>query len=162
MAKNPLLTASTTEEMLKILQQDHYTQAQALHQLGQSLDCKIAPRTGAHCYRIQYSLKKPGRTLFTLECNEKKWRVKANLYHISQYMDTAEGCSPSVKAHIIRTRTCTRCNPKCIGGSAFQMDKQGYFTCIGSGHYFENLTASQWEELIALLQREHQYLSCNR
>lgn len=159
MAKNPLLTATTTNEMLKILSGDDFTHAEMLHKLGETLNCKIEPRTGAHYYRIQYSTKKPKRTLFTIECNEKRWRVKANLCYISNYIELASNCSPNLKDSITSTRTCTKCNSRCIGGTHFKLDGRAYFTCIGSGHFFENLTGQEWNELVELLKIESSFLN---
>lgn len=161
MAKNPLLTATETNEMLKILSGDDFTQAEMLHKLGESLNCKIEPRTGAHYYRIQYSAKKTKRTLFTIECNEKRWRVKANLCFISNYIELASNCSDKIKNTITGTRTCTKCNSRCIGGTHFKLDGRAYFTCIGSGHFFENLTGGEWAELAELLKTEISFLGAS-
>ncbi|MFN1843959.1 hypothetical protein ACK2FW_13465 [Clostridioides difficile] len=70
------LTAETTEEMLKVLSGKDYDIACHLHELGKSLDCKIEPKTGARSYKIVYSTKKPKRSLFTIECNEKNGELK--------------------------------------------------------------------------------------
>lgn len=85
MAKNMLLTEVTAENMLKILNGEDYENALNLHKWAENSKCKIMPRTGAHYYRIQYNTSKPKRSLFTIECNDKRWRVKANLYHLNQY-----------------------------------------------------------------------------
>lgn len=162
MAKNPLLTATEPNEMLKILSGDDFTQAAMLHQLGETLHCKIEPRTGAHYYRIQYSTKKPKRTLFTIECNEKRWRVKANLCFISSYSERVLSGSTTIKDAIISTRTCTKCNSRCIGGTHFKLHGHAYFTCIGSGHFFENLTGQEWSELAELLKLENSFLNASK
>lgn len=155
MARNSLLTAITADEMLKILNDADYEQAYKLHKLAQEIGCKIEPRTGAHYYRIQYSTPKPKRSLFTIECNEKRWRVKANLYHLSSYQKVAENSSEKLKNSIKATRTCTGCNSRCIKGSKFKLDEKSYFTCIGSGHFFEDLDENAWNELKDLLKYEN-------
>ena len=161
MAKNTLLTASTVDEMLKILSGFNYEQAVRLHELGQEMGCKIQPRTGAKAYRIQYSTVKPNRSLFTIECNEKRLRVKANLYHISQYIDLASASSDAIKNAVKSTRTCTRCNSRCIGGSRFELDGQTYAPCIGSGHFFENMANTDWEYLTVLLLKENEVIKAS-
>lgn len=158
MARNILLTATTADKMLEILKGTDFEQANKLHKLGKEINCKVEPRTGAHYYRIQYSTPKPKRSLFTIECNEKRWRVKANLYNISQYMELTAECSDTVKNAIKSTRTCTRCNSRCIGGSHFEMDGKAYFTCIGSGHFFENMNSKDWDSLAVLLKRENEIM----
>lgn len=158
MAKNSLLTATTTSEILKIVRGIDFEQVRKLHKLGESFACKIESRTGAHYYRIRYSTQKPKRSLFTIECNEKRWRVKANLYLLSQYTELASRCSAKVKESITRTRTCTKCNSKCIGGAHFILDGHAYFTCIGSGHFFENLSSQEWDEFASLVKLENGFL----
>lgn len=158
MAKNPLLTETTADSMLKILKQSDYECALNLHNWAKNSGCKIASRTGAHYYRIQYNTTKPKRSLFTIECNEKRWRIKANLYHLSQYNVQAERVSSNIKTFIKETRTCTGCNSRCIGGSHFELDGKSYFTCIGSGHFFESMSKAEWKELKGLLQLEQEII----
>jgi len=153
MPRNPLLTETTAENMLKILTGKDYEQAVKLHDWAEKEGLKIEPRTGALSYKIQYSTTKPKRSLFTIECNEKRWKVKANLYHFSQYSET-ESISDAVKQAITSTRTCTGCNSRCIKGSRFHLDGKEYFTCIGSGHYFEGMGNPDWELLAQLLDHE--------
>lgn len=155
MAKNPLPTATAIEEMLQILSGGDYEKAMFLHEFGRNIGCKIEPRTGARYYRIQYSTPKPKRSLFTIECNESRWRVKANLYHISQYIELAASSSDAIKSAVKATRACTKCNSRCIGGSHFTLDGRDYITCIGSGHYFEDMDKADWERLAALLSKEN-------
>ncbi|MDS6407625.1 hypothetical protein REL06_016055 [Clostridioides difficile] len=149
------LTAETTEEMLEVLSGKDYDIACHLHELGKSLDCKIESKTGARSYKIVYSTKKPKRSLFTIECNEKKWRVKANLFHLNTYKDAVEECSKTIKDSITKTRTCKKCNSKCIGGSSFELDGKSYLTCIGSGHYFANMEEMDWKNLEKLITKEN-------
>ncbi len=158
MAKNPLLTATTADEMLKILDSENYEQAKLLHIWAESAGLKIEPRTGAHYYRIQYSTRKPKRSLFTIECNEKRWRVKSSLYNLAQYSDK-EFISEPIKHSITATRTCTGCNERCIKGSRFTLGGENYFTCIGSGHFFENLNEQDWSLYLKLLQHEKNILT---
>lgn len=154
MPRNPLLTETTAENMLTIITGPEYGHACMLHSWAGQSGCKTAPRTGANYYRIQYHTAKPKRTLFTIECNEKRWRVKANLYHLDQYRTQAEQTSETIRQAITGTRACTGCNSKCIGGSRFRLNGRTYLTCIGSGHFFENMTKEEWQELRNLLAAE--------
>lgn len=158
MPRNPLLTETTAENMLKIIGGTDYEQAQILHDWAIQAGCKAAPRTGANYYRIQYHTINPKRSLFTIECNEKRWRIKANLYHLNCYQNQADQTAAAIKEAITATRTCTGCNSKCIGGSRFDLSGTSYFTCIGSGHFFEKLTSSEYQELLSLLQSELQII----
>lgn len=158
MPRNPLLTATSSEDMLTILQDKDYKEALRLHTWAKQAGLKIEPRTGANYYRIQYSIPKPKRTLFTIECNEKRWRVKSPLHNFAQYCDTSP-LSPAIKKSITATRTCTKCNTRCIKGSRFSLDGKDYFTCIGSGHFFEKLSSKDWQTYLVLLQSEYKTLT---
>lgn len=154
MSKNETLTAATPEEMLKILQGDDYEAALSLYELGKALGCIIEAKTGAQSYKIVCSLTAPRkRALFTIECNAKKWRVKANLFRIDAYQDMVQGSSDSIRNSIKATRACVMCNPGCKGRSSYVIDGETLLPCYGGGHYFKGLSASDWDrlgELIAL------------
>lgn len=91
MPRDETLIATTPEEMLNILQREAYDTALSLHELGKNLGCKFEAKTGAQSYKIVYSVAAPKkRALFSIECNAKKWRVKANLFRIAAYQDAAQ------------------------------------------------------------------------
>ncbi|EKO1912030.1 hypothetical protein PZQ55_001062 [Clostridium botulinum] len=149
----------TAEEMLTVLSGDDYNNAYGFHQFGQSFRCVIEPKIGACYYSVKYGVKKPKRALFTMEFTEDKFRVKANLYHFDMYRDIGKQCSDKIKESIKSTRNCTRCNPRCIQGSSFQLDGENYFTCIGSGHFFKNMAEKDWNVLKELLKQENAIIS---
>ncbi|HHN8471289.1 hypothetical protein ACWJU0_12845 [Clostridioides difficile] len=66
-----------------------------------------------------------------------------------------EECSKTIKNSITKTRTCKKCNSKCIGGSSFELDGKSYLTCIGSGHYFANMEETDWKNLEKLITKEN-------
>jgi hypothetical protein len=151
--KNDNLT--TAEEMLTVLNKKDYNIGYGLHQFGQSLGCVIEPKAGKCYYSVKYEVRKPKRALFTMEFTENRFRVKANLYHLDMYRTIAEQCSDKIKEAIKSTRTCTMCNPRCKHGAAFHLDGESYFTCIGSGHFFENMDQKDWLALKELLKQEN-------
>ncbi len=157
MSKAEPLTAASPEDMLKVLRGEDYETACSLHELGKSLGCKIAAKAGAQSYKIAYSVAEPKkRALFTIECNPKKWRVKANLFRITQYQAQVQGSPARIKDGIKATRACVQCNPGCNGRSSYQIDGETFLPCYGGGHYFKDLSAEEWqtlEELIALESR---------
>jgi hypothetical protein len=154
MPKDESLTATTAEDMLGVLKGGAYQTALSLHEAGKALGCKIDAKTGSRSYKIVYSVAAPKkRTLFTIECNAKKWRVKANLFRISAYEDMVGGSSEAIRSSIKATRPCELCNPNCKGRSSYVIDGETYLPCFGGGHYFNGLDAGDWarlEELIAL------------
>ena len=149
-----LLTATTPEDMLMILQGEDYEIARALHELGKSLGCKIEAKAGAQNYKIVHSVTAPKkRALFTIECNAKKWRVKANLFRIAKYQQAVQESSDAIRSGIKATRACVLCNPGCKGRASYTIDGETYLPCFGKGHYFKGLAAQDWlrlGELIAL------------
>lgn len=154
MAINPLLIETTADNMLKILKTDDYECAILLHEWAKKMGCKITPGTGAQYYRIQYNTVKTKRNLFTIECNEKRWRIKANLYHLNQYSKSVGQISEKVKESLITTRNCSKCNSRCIGGAYFILNEKTYFTCIGSYHLFEDMSKTEWIQVKELLKLE--------
>lgn len=155
MPKNEALNAQSPEEMLGILQGTDYDTALSLHELGKSLGCKIVSKIGAQSYKIVYSVTAPKkRALFTIECNDKKWRVKANLFRIGAYQDIVQSSSDAIKQSIKATRACVLCNPGCTGRSSYEIDGTAYLPCYGGGHYFTGLNASDWQNLKHLIALE--------
>lgn len=153
------LTATTVLEMLQTLPKEEYEKAYSLHLLAQELGLQAKPRTGAQYYRIAYNTKKPTRTVFTIECNDVKWRVKASLQSLEDYRELAQECDSKLKEQITQTRTCTECNPtRCKMGTRFHLDNKEYYTCIGSGHFFKDLTVSQWGQFKNLIREEVNYI----
>lgn len=154
MPKDETLTASSPEEMLKVLQGDDYETARSLLELGRSLGCTVEAKTGAQSYKIVFSVPAPNRrALFTIECSAKKWRVKANLFRIAGYQAAVQESSDAIRRSIRKTRACVQCNPGCRGRSTYVLDGETLMPCYGGGHYFKGLAADDWsrlEELISL------------
>lgn len=153
MDKNSL-TAETAEDMLKVLPGKAYDAALDLHDFGKSIGCKIEAKKGAKNYKIVYSKKKPSRTLFTIECDDKKWKVKANLFNISGYKSVAEGCSNAIKNSIKKTKECTHCNTRCVNHPSYELDGRTYLPCYGCGHFFKDMIDSDWKDLKMLIKYE--------
>lgn len=155
MPKDESLTATTAEDMLKVLQGEDYATALALHELGKSLGCRIEAKTEAKTYKIVHSVTMPKkRALFTIECNAKTWRVKANLFRIGAYQEAVQDSSESIKRSIKATRSCVLCNPGCKGRASYVIDGETFLPCYGGGHYFKGLETSDWQTLGGLIALE--------
>lgn len=152
------MDVKTTEEMFEVLNENDYKIAQSLDQFGRSLSCDVENRKSARYYRVLYVTKNPKRSLFAIECNEKKFRIKANLYHLYYYRDIIEKCSDTIKNCVKKTRFCRNCNPRCIGGASFDLDGESRYSCINNGHYFYNLGDEDWEDLKNLLLHENKII----
>ena len=155
MAREPLPHLETPEDILAILQGSDYEAAHSLHQLGKNLGCKIEPKTGAVSYKIVYSLTKPRkRALFTIECKNKSWQVKANLFRIANYELQVEIGPDKIKQSIKSTNPCILCNPGCKGRANYVIDGETFLPCYGKGHYFKGLDIPDWHYLETLITAE--------
>lgn len=155
MSKMCQLAATEPIDMLKILKDYDFWVAFSLHELGQSLNCKIKGIRGPKSYKITYSLSVPKRrTLFVIECNEEKLRVKANLFRISEYQKEVDISPDKIKNIIKSTRACYSCNPRCTHRSSYTIDGEKMLPCCYSGHYFIGLEAFEWERLFELIKME--------
>ncbi|MFA7673332.1 MAG: hypothetical protein WCY62_05715 [Clostridia bacterium] len=82
----------TPEEMIKILPDSEYDQAMKFIELGNLLKCKAQVRYAKSnkYWRCVFLKKKPSRVLFTIECTDSWWRIKAMLSNIEQYKQELE------------------------------------------------------------------------
>ena len=155
MAREKLPIIETSEDILQILKGADYKRALSLHELGKNLGCKIEAKTGAVSYKVAYAITKPKkRALFTIECNEKKWQVKANLFRIANYELDVATSPDRIKQSIKDTRACVLCNPGCKGRASYVIDGETLLPCYGSGHYFKNLDTHEWQRLEELIVLE--------
>lgn len=154
MSKSELIV-EIIEEMLEVLSGKDYDIVCYLYEFGKLLDCKIELKIGVCFYKIVYLIKKLKCSLFIIECNEKKWRVKVNFFYLNIYKDVVEECFKIIKDSIIKICICKKCNLKCIGGFLFELDGKFYLICIGSGYYFVNMEEMDWKNLEKLIIKEN-------
>lgn len=147
-------------EMIRILPEEQYKQVFAFINLGIAIGCKPHTRY-AHSnkyWRCVFSIKKPSRVLFTVECTEEWWRVKACLWNIDAYGDVFGSCSERIKNDIINAYDCKHCNKHCKGGAGFLFKNQQYHKCVGCCFYFQELSKDDWDGLALLIMKEHQHV----
>jgi len=142
------------DDILGLVQGPDQDIARQLHSMGERLDCKIEVRAGLRDYRIVYNTRKPKRSLYTIEVNKERWRVKANLFHMDPYRATAEACSNTIRDAIKATPQCKLCNTKCGTRQPYTLDGQQYMPCSGAGNYFSNLSTADWQDIIQLIELE--------
>jgi hypothetical protein len=148
----------TPSEMIRILPDDSFNEAMCFINLGDKLDCKASTRY-AHAnkyWRCVYSRKKPVRVLFTVECTEEWWRIKACLLNIDKYRDSLTSCSENIRNTIINAYDCKSCNDHCKGGAKFTFEEKQYQKCTGVNFYFSGLEEEEHDDLILLLTKEHE------
>lgn len=148
----------TPEEMIQILPEPQYRDALKFINLGRSLNCKAQTKHAKSngYWRCVFTKKKPSRVLFTVECTEDWWRVKAMLSNLEQYKEELRGCSETLVHSIISAYDCHKCNDHCKGPNPFYIDNVEYKKCLGCSFYFSDLNEAAQDSLIKLLKREEQ------
>ena len=147
----------TPQEMIRILPNDAYEKALGFINFGVALNCKANIRY-AHAnkyWRCVFSRKKPSRVLFTVECTDEWWRVKACLWNIDNYRNYLSECSDKIKNIIINAYNCKSCNNHCKGGAGFTFKGIKYQKCVGCCFYFSELCKDDWNGLLQLITQEY-------
>jgi len=145
-------------EMIEILPNDEYNTALIFINLGLDLNCKSHTRY-AHSnkyWRCVFSRKKPSRVLFTVECTDEWWRIKACLWNIDAYRDFLSSCSDEIKNIILKAYDCKSCNNNCKGGAGFTFENKQYQKCVGCCFYFSKLQKNDWDSLALLIAKEYE------
>ncbi len=146
-------------DMIKILPDKEYKKALRFINLGNELNCKVQTRYAKSnkYWRCVFSKRKPLRVLFTVECTEEWWRVKAMLSNIEQYKHELSKCSETLITLIKTAYDCHKCNNFCKGPNPFIIDGVEYKKCLGCSFYFSNLSEEDQDSLINLLKSEVLY-----
>ena len=150
----------TPQEMIAILNDDSYREiASSFVELGKAVECNSAIRYAkAHKkWKCVWSKRKPKRVLYTIECDEENWSIKANLFHIDQYKEIVESCSDQVLYRIRTGYDCKQCSSRCKGGTEFELHGISYTKCIGCCFYFKGMASIEWADVMKLLEYESKY-----
>ena len=148
----------TPVEMIGILPEEAFLLAKEFIELGEKLDCKSKVRFApAHkTWKCVFQRKKPSRVLFTLECTEKRWHIKACLWNIDAYRDLLSECSEKINSVIVNAYDCKTCNGHCAGSAVFTLNDVKYNKCVGSCFYFSKMCSDDWRSLLTLIRKEHE------
>ena len=148
----------TPIEMIRILPDDDFRLAKIFVDLGGKLDCKSKVRfaPGHKTWKCVFSRKKPAKTLYTIDCTESRWQVKACLWNIDAYHDVLAKCSDNIKNTIIHGYDCKTCNTHCKGGAGFTFNNIRYQKCVGIVFVFSNLCEGDWNDLASLIVKEYE------
>ena len=143
-------------EMINILPADEFSDAERFIKLGKQLNCKSQVRfaTAHKTWKCVFSNKKPSRVLFTVECTDKWWRIKAMLSYIEKYKDELDNCSENLIGLIKTAYDCHNCNDHCKGPNPFFIENIEYRKCLGCSFYFSKLNSADQNSLIDLIKRE--------
>ena len=105
-------------------------------------------------WKCAYSRRKPARVLFTQEYGPEGWRLKANLWHMDEYIGEVESCSEAIRHALTAAYDCRSCNVKCQGGAKFTLSGVSYGKCTGNCYYFQDLTGAEWQSVGRLIEYE--------
>jgi hypothetical protein len=149
-------TTILPQDMIRILPDNEYQKALKFINLGINLNCKAQTRyaNSNKYWRCVFSKRKPSRVLFTVECTEKWWRIKAMLSNIEQYKEELNNCSERLVNLIKTAYDCHKCNSFCKGPKPFTIDDIEYRKCLGCSFYFSNISDTDQDNLINLLKKE--------
>ena len=146
----------TPHEVIEILSDAEQRKVLLFIDLGLELKCKVQTRY-AHAnkyWRCVFFKKKPQRVLFTVECTDEWWRVKACLWNMDAYRDYLSSCSKKIKNEILSAYDCKSCNSHCKGGAGFSFEDKQYQKCIGVVFYFSSLADEDWNYVAMLIRKE--------
>ena len=157
MEKTPL-------EMIGILPPDEFALAKIFVELGEKLNCKNKVRfaPGHKTWKCVFSRTRPSRVLFTIECTETSWQIKACLWNIDAYHDILSNCGVHIKDIITNDYDCKWCNSHCKGGAGFSFESKQYQKCVGLVFIFANLCKNDWTDLALLIASEYEVTTINR
>ncbi len=153
MALKRNLSATTEQEMLKIIS-DGYDQALAFSSFAQEQQLLAQTRCSPRYYRIEYFTENPRRSVFTIQCNESEWMIKAPLVYLHNYDNMLAGCAAEIITVLKTTRECIQCSSRCAQGAHFQLEQRHKIVCISDAHTFQNLSPRGWADLRRLLSEE--------
>ena len=148
----------TPIEMISILPDGEFSAAKIFVGLGEKLKCKSKVRFApAHkTWKCVFSRTKPARVLFTLECTNNRWHIKACLWNIDAYHEFLSRCSDRIKNDIAGAYNCKSCNNHCKGGAGFTFEDKQYQKCVGCCFYFSKLCKDDWDSLALLITKEYE------
>ena len=143
-------------EMIGILPEADFIEAGKFVTLGEQLNCKSQVRYApAHkTWKCVFTMRNPSRVLFTVECTENWWRIKAMLSNIEKYKEELNHCSENFINLIKAAYDCHKCNIFCKGPNPFFIDGIEYRKCLGCSFYFSQLEIADQNSLIHLISRE--------
>ncbi|MCL2378491.1 MAG: hypothetical protein FWC77_05115 [Defluviitaleaceae bacterium] len=164
------VTEELIREAMEFLSPDQQATANDLHELAKSIGLKIEMRRNlqkaGRGYYLEYSTKKPKRKLFYVHTHEQyktdkiTLRIKANLFSIDEYRESAERSPLAIKKSIKDTGNCIKCRATCFAANLkYTLDGVNYDPCYGQGHYFESLSPSEWRVLKELIVNEHNVIT---
>lgn len=109
-------------------------------------------------WKCVFSTVKPNHSILTLDTSRDLLKIKSCLFNIDEYYNEFDNVSENIKNQIINNGwNCGNCHDSCRGGVSAKSLGVADLKCIGGAFTFENLTLSDWRQVIDLTERELEY-----
>jgi len=157
MPKTPSDREKSPLETIGILPAEQYQTAKKFVDLGEKLQCRTKVRyaTRHKLWKCTFTMKKPSWLLYTVECDEQSFLVRARLFNIHAYIVYVDTCSERIKTAITNGLMCTQCNPDCGGRQPFTLNDSTYRYCTFCSISFSGLSGDEWENVLTLIENEY-------
>ena len=98
-------------------------------------NCKREIKTAKSGFTVSYLFRDTKRTLATFVCRKTGIKIRIFPQHLNEYTGFLDTLPAKMKKEIAKASVCKRlvnpndCNPKCVMGYDFIMDKERYQKC---------------------------------
>lgn len=122
-------------------------------------NCKREIKTAKSGFTVSYLFPNAKKTLSTFVCRKKGIKIRIFPQRLNEYMDFLDTLPAGMKKEIAKASVCKRlinpedCNPKCVMGYDFIMDKAHYQKCRYMA-FMPIITEESTPYIIKLLEKE--------
>ncbi len=122
-------------------------------------NCKREIKTAKSGFTVSYLFPNAKKTLATFVCRKKGIKIRIFPQRLNEYMDFLDTLPAGMKKEIAKASVCKRlidpedCNPKCVMGYDFIMDKAHYQKCRYMA-FMPTITEESTPYIIKLLEKE--------
>jgi hypothetical protein len=146
----------TPLEMIAILPDEKRATAKRFCELGEKLNCKPEIRYAKvnKYWRCVFKAQRINKVLFTIECTEQWWRIKAILANMAQFTERLSECSEELRQKILTAYDCHHCNDFCKRAIPYTYEGNEYSKCIGCSYYLADLSDADWTDVMSLIKED--------
>lgn len=122
-------------------------------------NCKREIKTAKSGFTVSYLFPNAKKTLATFVCRKTGIKIRIFPQRLNEYMDFLDTLPAGMKKEIAKASVCKRlinpedCNPKCVMGYDFIMDKAHYQKCRYMA-FMPTITEESTPYIIKLLEKE--------
>lgn len=122
-------------------------------------NCKREIKTAKSGFTVSYLFPNAKKTLATFVCRKTGIKIRIFPQRLNEYMDFLDTLPAGMKKEIAKASVCKRlinpedCNPKCVMGYDFIMDKEHYQKCRYMA-FMPTITEESTPYIIKLLEKE--------